>query len=52
MTFSPEQHGNEVHLFKVKNFISQDTLKARENTDWHSYRLTINICSVHSVISI
>jgi hypothetical protein len=43
MTFSPEQHENEVHLFKETNFISQDTLTARENNDWHSYHLTINI---------
>jgi len=43
MTFSPEQHKNEVHLFKETIFISQDTLKAREKTDWHFYHLMINI---------
>jgi hypothetical protein len=43
MTFSPEQHENEVHLFKGTVFISQDTLTAREKTDWHSYHSMINI---------
>jgi len=43
LTFSPEQHENEVHLFKEAIFISQDTLKARERTDWPSYHLMINI---------
>jgi hypothetical protein len=43
MTFSPEQKGNEVHLFKETNFINQDTLKAREKTNWHSYHLMIKL---------
>jgi len=42
MTFSPEQHENEVQLFKETIFISQNTLKTREKTDWHSYHLMIN----------
>jgi len=42
MTFSPEQRENEVHLFKETIFTSQNTLKTREKTDWHSYHLMIN----------
>ena len=41
--FSPEQHENEVHLFKETNFINQDTLKARDKTNWQSYHVMINI---------